>query len=155
MPDSASDGAVGHRHRAREAALQALYLWEIGGVTTAEALDVYFHEHAADVRDDVRSFATTLVEGTAADLPAIDALIGAHSQHWRLERLAVIDRLVLRLAVWEFRHESETPPAVVINEAIELARRFGTEDSVRFVNGVLDAIRKALELGSTGPTQPS
>lgn len=152
MADLANDGGVGHRHRAREAALQALYLWEIGGVTTSEAVGVYFREHATDVRDDVRTFATTLVEGTVADLSGIDALIAAHSQHWRLERLAVIDRLVLRLAVWEFRHEPDTPAPVVINEAIELARRFGTEDSVRFVNGVLDAIRKALELGSAGPS---
>ena len=82
-------------------------------------------------------------------MAAIDALIAAHSQHWRLERLAVIDRLVLRLAVWELRHETETPPPVVINEAIELARRFGTDDSVRFVNGVLDAIRKGLKASQT------
>ena len=144
MPDSPEHGG-GPRHRAREAALRALYLWEIGGVTPTQAIGVYFREHAADAGEDVLTFATSIVEGTVADLAAIDALIAAHSQHWRLERLAVIDRLVLRLAVWELRHETETPQPVVINEAIELARRFGTDDSVRFVNGVLDAIRKGLK----------
>jgi N utilization substance protein B len=93
----------------------------------------------------VRAFATAIVEGTTADVTAIDALIAAHSQHWRIERLAVIDRLVLRVAVWELRHEPDTPPPVVINEALELARRFGTDDSVRFVNGVLDGIWKGLK----------
>jgi N utilization substance protein B len=144
MPDSTEHGG-GPRHRAREAALRALYLWEIGGVTPPQAIGVYFREHEADAGDDVLAFATAIVEGTVADLAAIDALIVAHSQHWRLERLAVIDRLVLRIAVWELRHETETPPPVVINEAIELARQFGTDDSVRFVNGVLDAIRKDLK----------
>jgi N utilization substance protein B len=147
MPDSANDGVAGPRHRAREAALQALYLWEIGRVTPEQAIGVYFREHAADAEDSVRAFATAIVTGTVEDLAALDALISAHSQHWRIERLAVIDRLVLRLAAWELRHEPETPPAVVINEAVELARRFGTDDSVRFVNGVLDAIRRGLEAG--------
>jgi N utilization substance protein B len=145
MPDSANDGVAGPRHRAREAALQALYLWEIGGMTPEQALGVFFREHAADAEDSVRAFATTIVTGTVEDVPALDALISAHSTHWRIERLAVIDRLVLRLAAWELRHEPETPPAVVINEAVELARRFGTDNSVRFVNGVLDGIRKGLE----------
>ncbi len=71
-------------------------------------------------------------------------MIQAHSEHWRLERLAVIDRLILRIAVWELRHAPDTPPAVVMNEALELARTFSTDDAVRFVNGVLDAIRKSL-----------
>jgi N utilization substance protein B len=145
MPDSANDGVAGPRHRAREAALQALYLWEIGGMTPEQALGVFFREHAADAEDSVRAFATTIVTGTVEDVAALDALISAHSTHWRIERLAVIDRLVLRLAAWELRHEPETPPAVVINEAVELARRFGTDNSVRFVNGVLDGIRKGLE----------
>lgn len=147
MPDLANDGVAGPRHRAREAALQALYLWEIGGVTPQQAIGVYFREHAPDAEESVRAFATAIVSGTVEDLAAIDALISANSQHWRIERLAVIDRLVLRQAVWELRHEPETPPAVVINEAVELARRFGTDDSVRFVNGVLDAIKRGLEAG--------
>jgi N utilization substance protein B len=148
MPDSVNDGTVGPRHRAREAALQALYLWEIGGVTPQQAVGVYFKEHASEAPEPVRAFATAIVEGTVGDLVAIDALITAHSAHWRIERLAIIDRLILRQAVWELRHEPETPAPVVLNEAIELARRFGTDNAVRFVNGVLDAIRKALAAGS-------
>jgi N utilization substance protein B len=144
MPDSASE-AAGPRHRGREAALQALYLWEIGGVTTQQALGVYFKEHAPEADEPTREFATRLVQGTAEDLAPIDELIAKHSQHWRVERLAVIDRLILRVAVWELRHESETPAPVVINEALELARRFGTDNAVRFVNGVLDAIYKGLK----------
>ena len=132
------------RHQAREAALQALYLWEVGRTEPALALETFFTEHQTDAPDGVRDFASEIVLGTAAEVADLDALISRHSQNWRIERLAVIDRLVLRMAVWELRHASDTPPAVVLNEAIELARTFGTDDSVRFVNGVLDGIRKSL-----------
>jgi N utilization substance protein B len=132
------------RHHAREAALQALYLWEVGRTDPASAIDTYFTEHMPDAPDAVREFARTLVLGTTGDVAALDEMIHAHSQHWRLERLAVIDRLILRIAVWELRHAPDTPPAVVMNEALELARTFSTDDAVRFVNGVLDAIRKSL-----------
>ena len=132
------------RHQAREAALGALYLWEMGRTEPRQALDTFFEEHAPDAPEAVRGFASELVLGTTADAEALDAIIGTHSAHWRVERLAVIDRLILRMAVWELQHATDTPPAVVMNEALELARTFSTDDSVRFVNGVLDAIRKAL-----------
>jgi N utilization substance protein B len=132
------------RHQAREAALQALYLWEVGKTDPASAIDTFFTEHKADAPDAVRDFARTLVFGTVAEVAALDTLIQSHSEHWRLERLAVIDRLILRMAAWELQHAADTPPAVVLNEALELARTFSTDDSVRFVNGVLDAIRKSL-----------
>ena len=132
------------RHQAREAALGALYLWEMGRTEPAQALDTFFAEHAPDAAQTVRGFASELVLGTTANAEALDAIIGAHSAHWRVERLAVIDRLILRMAVWELQHATDTPPAVVIDEALELARTFSTDDSVRFVNGVLDAIRKSL-----------
>jgi len=132
------------RHQAREAALQALYLWEVGKTDPASAIDTFFTEHKADAPDAVRDFARTLVFGTVAEVAALDTLIQSHSEHWRLERLAVIDRLILRMAAWELQNAADTPPAVVLNEALELARTFSTDDSVRFVNGVLDAIRKSL-----------
>jgi len=132
------------RHQAREAALGALYLWEMGRTDPAQALSTFFDEHAPDATESVREFASEIVLGTAAESAALDALISQHSAHWRVERLAVIDRLILRMAVWELQHLGDTPPAVVMNEALELARTFSTDDSVRFVNGVLDAIRKAL-----------
>jgi N utilization substance protein B len=135
----------GPRRQAREAALQILYLWEVGRTDPASAIDAYFAEHAPDAAEAVRSFATALVEGTVADLVAIDAIVTRHSTNWRLDRLAVIDRLILRLAIWELRHAGDVPAAVVLNEAVELARRFSTDEAVRFVNGVLDAVRRAGE----------
>ena len=132
------------RHQAREAALQALYLWEVGKTDPASAIETFFTEHKAEAPDAVRDFARRLVFGTVAEVSALDVLIQSHSEHWRLERLAVIDRLILRMAAWELQHATETPPAVVLNEALELAKTFSTDDAVRFVNGVLDAIRKSL-----------
>ena len=132
------------RHQAREAALGALYLWEMGRTDPAQALETFFEEHAPDAPESVRAFASQIVLGTAAETAALDALIATHSAHWRVERLAVIDRLILRMAAWELQNVTDTPAPVVMNEALELARTFSTDDSVRFVNGVLDGIRKAL-----------
>lgn len=135
------------RHLAREAALQVLYFWEIGGTRPEQALDAFFDEHLPDAAPQLRGFAERLVRGTTADVAALDALIARHIEHWRIERLAVIDRLILRMAAWEMQH-ADTPPAVVLDEALQLARTFSTDDSVRFVNGVLDSVRKALEAGT-------
>ena len=134
------------RHQAREAALRALYLWEVGGTGPTEALETYFAEHQPDATEPVRAFAKTLVLGTTADVTELDALITKASEHWRIERLAIIDRMILRMATWELQHAPDTPAAVVLNEALELARTFSTEESVKFINGVLDAIRKKLEV---------
>jgi N utilization substance protein B len=131
------------RHQAREAALRALYLWEVGQTTPASAVETFFAEHMPDAPPAVREFAEQLVYGTTSEVADLDVLIQQHSEHWRLERLAVIDRLILRMAAWELRHAADTPPAVVLNEALELARTFSTDDAVRFVNGVLDAIHKS------------
>ena len=136
------------RHRAREATLQVLYQWEVGRIDVDEALETFFTLQwpGGDPPPvDVRDFATRLVRETVARLPAIDALIAETAERWRPERMAIVDRLVLRLAVCEFLHGGGTPPAVVINEALELARTFSTEDAVKFINGMLDGIRKKLE----------
>jgi N utilization substance protein B len=140
----------GPRRQAREAALQSLYFWEVGRSDPSIAIESFFAEHAADAPEIVRSFASELVLGTVGEIAELDAVIEQHSKRWRLERLAVIDRLILRMAIWELRHTRDVPAAVVINEAVELARRFSTEDAVRFVNGVLDAIRKAMEADASG-----
>ena len=132
------------RHHAREAALKILYFWEVGKSEPSQAIGAYFREHDPDAAANVRGFAETLVTGTIAEIAALDALIEQHATHWRVERLAVVDRLILRLAAWELRHAQETPAAVVLNEALELARTFSTEEAVRFVNGVLDGMRKAM-----------
>jgi len=140
------------RHRAREAALQVLYLWEVGRAAPAEALEAYFASGEHEIGDAARAFTTEIVLGTTAEVDSIDALIQRHLEHWRLERMAILDRLILRMAVWELRHGVDTPPAVVLDEAIELARTFSTDDSVRFVNGVLDNIRRSLDApGAAGP----
>jgi N utilization substance protein B len=101
--------------------------------------------HHADAAESVRRQATEMVQGTVATLVDLDRLIADHSRHWRVERLAVIDRLILRMAIWELRQPSAPPKAVVLNEAIELARRFSGEEAAKFVNGVLDAVGRALE----------
>lgn len=136
-------GVTGPRRQARESALQILYMWQVGGTDPQSAIDLFFATHRPDAGAAVIEFATTLVRGTVAEMTVLDALIEQHSKNWRLDRLAVIDRLILRMAIFELRHASDTPPAAVLNEALELARRFSTEDAVRFVNGVLDAVRKA------------
>jgi N utilization substance protein B len=134
------------RRRAREAALQMLYQWEIGRASAYEAIATYWPAHDAEnpLDETLREFANGLVRGTIGRVPEIDGILAAHSQHWRLERMTVIDRLILRLAVYEFLAESQTPPPVVINEALELARAYSGEEAVAFVNGVLDAVRKAM-----------
>jgi N utilization substance protein B len=141
----------GIRRQAREAALQILYFCEVGRADPIAAIDTYFEEHQADAEDAIVTFAATLVMGTVKEAPALDALIVQHLQHWRLERLAVIDRAILRMAAWELQNEPGTPPAVVLNEALELARRFSTEESVRFINGVLDGIRRTLDADAARP----
>jgi N utilization substance protein B len=135
---------TGTRREGREAALQILYFWEVGRAEPDAAIEAYFSEHAPEADEAVVTFATDLVVGTVADLADLDPIIAQHSEHWRLDRLAVIDRLILRMAVWELRRGDGTPAPVVINEAIELARRFSTPDSVRFVNGVLDSVRREI-----------
>jgi transcription antitermination protein NusB len=147
------------RHRAREAALQMLYQTEVGRASAHEAVRTYWpgrdappspeDEHAdaipeAVVDEQGRTFANTLVSGTLGRVAEIDELIAGHLKNWRLERTAVIDRLILRLAIYELLTETGTPAKVIINEALELARTFSGEEPVPFINGVLDAVRKTL-----------
>lgn len=147
------------RHRAREAALQMLYQWEVGRASPHEAVRTYWpgrdappsaEDERADATPDVmvdevgRTFANALVAGTVSRVTETDELITAHLKNWRLERIAVIDRLVMRLAIYELLTEPDTPAKVIINEAIELVRTFSGEEPVPLINGVLDAVRKTL-----------
>ena len=134
------------RHRAREAALQMLYQGEVGRTGVYEAIATYWPARDADeaLPDDAREFANDLVRGTTAHLSEIDRLLAAHAQNWRVERMAVLDRLILRMATYELLTDPQTPTKVVINEALELARSYSGEDAVAFVNGVLDAVRREL-----------
>jgi N utilization substance protein B len=139
------------RHGARAAALQILYQWEIGGAPIEPTIEAYWAAREAEAAEGEaasaggpvdRVLAERLARGTAGHLHDLDPRIEAVTENWRLSRIAVIDRLILRLATYELRHDPETPPAVIINEALELARSFSGEDAVRFVNGVLDAVAK-------------
>ena len=130
------------RHRAREAALQLLYQWEVGGAAGGSAArDAYWRAHPAPAAR--RRFATALLDGTTARLDAIDALLEPAAHNWRLSRMAVIDRLILRMAVYELAH-TETPAPVVIDEALELARTFSGDGATSFINGILDGISRRL-----------
>jgi N utilization substance protein B len=143
---SASTRAPESRHRAREAAVQMLYQWEIGRVPMDTVRETFW-SHAPEgtpLTEELRAFATSLATGTAEHVAELDPLITDAAEHWRIERMNVLDRLILRLAVYEFLHEPETPGKVIINEALELARSFSADDSVRFINGILDAIRRTL-----------
>jgi N utilization substance protein B len=136
------------RHRARETALQILYHWDIAHTDVQQAADTFFgHQWVGSEppADEVQAFATELAHDTVQRLETIDALIAETAERWRPERMAVLDRLILRMAVCELLRGAGTPPAVVINEALELARTFSTEDAVKFINGMLDGVRKKLE----------
>jgi N utilization substance protein B len=136
------------RHLARQAALQMLYQWEVGRLSMFEVRRTFW-THASEVgevlSDDLRAFATQLADGVADSIGETDPLIAEAAQHWRIERMNVMDRLILRLATYELLHQPGTPAKVVINEALELARVFSGDEAVRFINGILDAIRKKLE----------
>jgi transcription antitermination protein NusB len=134
----------GPRRQAREAALQILYFWEVGRAQPLAAVESYFAEHQPDAPETVTAFAARLVFGTIAELTEIDATIEQHSRRWRIDRIAVVDRMILRLSIWELRHELDTAAAVIINEALELTRRFSSEEAVRFINGVLDGARQSM-----------
>ena len=137
------------RHRAREAALQILYQWGIGNrdivKSSATVFDLQW-PNADPPAGDLREFATALARDTTERLSEIDPLIADTAERWRPERMAILDRLILRMAVCEMLRDVSTPPAVVINEALELARTFTTEESVKFINGMLDAIRKKIDV---------
>jgi N utilization substance protein B len=142
---------VESRRRGREAALQLLYQCEVGHLSLPEARGMFWSmgDEDAVTAERTRAFAEHLAGGTLGALDRIDPLIEAHSANWRLVRMAIVDRLVLRLAVYEMLEERETDRAVVINEALVLAKRFSTPDAAKFVNGVLDAVRRHLDEDTT------
>lgn len=136
------------RRRARAAALQALYQCEVGNLTPQQALGVLHHAGPPEVDDPGESehaFVVKLVRGAMDNRDALDERIGDAAKNWRIERMAMIDRLVLRLALQELMAHRESPPRVVISEAIELARAYSGEDAAKFVNGVLDGAYRRLK----------
>ena len=140
---------MGQRRRAREHALQMLFQIDLTGVSPRDVFHDFWADHTT--ASEVRGFAEELVLGVYGDRRELDRWIIGASEHWRIERMAVVDRNVLRMAVHEMVHDPETPDAVIIDEAIEVAKKYGSEESGSFINGVLDAIRKRKERGELGP----
>ena len=129
------------RSIARECALKILYQMEMARRTPDKALDAFF-EQEPEYPDDVKNFAAKIVEGVGRDLTAIDEKITQYATNWQVKRMAVIDRNILRMGVYELKFASDIPPKVAINEAVELAKKFGDIESSKFVNGILDKFHK-------------
>ncbi len=152
MTTPAPGGRWEGRRRAREGALQMLYQAEVGGLALAEVAgthDAIGGRDALALDDESRAYAVALAEGAWGARAALDQIIADAARNWRVERLAVVDRLVLRLAVHELRAHPATPPRVVIDEAIELARTYSGDEAARFVNGVLDGVFQRLKAEGT------
>jgi N utilization substance protein B len=126
-----------------------LFQWDITR-DTIDQIAATFFQNQSDEPTALVDFARQLVSGTVEHVEEIDVIIQRHAEHWRLDRMATVDRNLLRLATHEFLYDKETPKTVVINEAIEIARRFSTQESPQFINGILDSIKKELEEGSRG-----
>lgn len=130
------------RRRSRQRALQILFLWDSRRQPVDEAIQAYYGTLYSEEAPERDPFVDDLVHGTVSHLEEVDGLISSHAEHWRLGRMAAVDRNILRLAVYEMIHVG-TPAAVAIDEALELARKFSHEESVQFINGVLDAIHRS------------
>ncbi|MCM8784077.1 MAG: transcription antitermination factor NusB [Candidatus Omnitrophica bacterium] len=125
---------------AREMALQCLYQTDVNRVSYEEGRESFWS--GVDVNEEIRAYADNLVRGTLANLEKIDSLIKKYAQNWEISRMAVIDRNILRMSCFELNSIKEVPPKVVINEAIELAKKYGDVESPKFINGILDKIFK-------------
>src|SRR5713101_1195763 len=142
---------MGSRRKARECALQMLFAADIAGTRGDQLVRTFWSELAdADIDPAAREFATRLVTGALANADEVDKRIRSRAEHWRISRMALVDRNVLRLAVYEFIYEP-TPRTVTINEALGIARRFSSYEATQFINGILDAIKRELDEESPEP----
>ena len=136
---------MGSRRKARECALQMLFAADVAGAAPEEVVRTYWAQLGeAETENAAREFASRLAAGTLAHLEALDERIRSRAEHWRIPRMAIVDRNILRLAVYEFIYEP-TPRTVAINEALEIARRFSIYEATQFINGILDAIKRDLD----------
>ena len=148
--------------------MQMLFQWDLSKDSPEKVIELFWGNWRRGIRDSpwnlkkdpvppskeeqdesLQSYANGLFMGTAAAADDIDVVIRRHAEHWRLERMAAVDRNILRLGIYELTHRRETPPIVVINEAMEIARKFSEEESVAFINGLLDQIRKEMQAGNS------
>jgi transcription antitermination factor NusB len=137
---------MGARRKARELALQMLYQHDLSGNAPDMIVDTF--EELQKANPATRDFASKIFHGTVRHLAQIDEMITAQADNWRLARMAVVDRNIIRMSIYEFLHEDDTPKLVIIDEAIEIAKRFGTGKSPQFINGILDGILKRYNLAS-------
>jgi transcription antitermination protein NusB len=140
------------RSKSREFAMQMIFQWDSNQQVPAK-LEAKFWK-SAKAADTTRAFANRLLEGTVAEVATLDALITKHAANWKFERLGSIDRAILRLGIYELRF-SDTPPKVVLNECVELAKKFSSEDAGSFVNGILDAVHKETAVPTNPSAEPS
>jgi transcription antitermination protein NusB len=142
---------MGRRTKARECALQMLYQWDMTQDPIARVVDAFWKVRSTT--EATREMADRLARGAHRDRKEVDEAITAASKNWRFERIAAVDKNILRLAVYELMRELQTPSSVILDEAIELAKRFGEKDSAPFVNGVLDAINRTLRPSESTPAK--
>lgn len=121
-----------------------LFSYDVARPSVEELIETYWGE-MAEAAEEVRVFANELVTGAISHLDEIDDRIRLRTEHWRIPRMAIVDRNLLRLAVFEFLYQPSTPKTVAINEALEIARRFSTHEATQFINGILDAIKRDVE----------
>jgi len=136
---------MGARRKARELALQMLFQHDMSGNQPDQIIDTF--EELQKSKPSTREFATRIFRGTVDHLPQLDEMIQNQAENWRLSRMAGVDRNIIRMSVYEFLHEDDTPKLVIIDEAIEIAKRYGTQKSPQFINGILDGILKRYNLG--------
>jgi N utilization substance protein B len=132
---------MGSRRKARIYAMQALFSWDMSGTPPEELLTLDWID-SGKAAEDTLAFARLLIAGSIEHMEEVDAAIAAHLDHWKLERLAKVDLAILRLGTYSLLYQRDIAPSITIDEAIDMAREFGADDSYRFVNGVLDAVRK-------------
>jgi N utilization substance protein B len=131
-----------------------LFSYDVARPSVEELIETYWGE-MAEASEEVRSFANELVIGTITHLNEIDERIRLRTENWRIVRMAIVDRNLLRMAIYEFIYQSATPKTVAINEALEIARRFSTSDATQFINGLLDAIKRDLDNHPTQEMTPA
>jgi len=137
---------MGARRKARELALQMLYQFDLSANPPQQIVDTF--EELQKSKPNTREFATKIFQGTIDNLAKIDEMIAAQADNWRIARMAVVDRNIIRMSIYELLEESETPKLVIIDEAIEIGKKFGTQKSSQFINGILDGILKRYNLAS-------
>ena len=135
---------MGARRKARELALQMLFQHDLSGNQPDMIIDTF--EELQKSKPNTREFAVKIFNGTVENLAKIDEMIVAQADNWRISRMAVVDRNIIRMSIYEFLHETDTPKLVIIDEAIEIAKKYGTQKSSQFINGILDGILKRYNL---------